>query len=127
MHPLHKDVAVIGLKVLAPYGFVLAGGYAVQAHGLLSRMSEDVDLFTNQGEPKAFAEAVGVVQRAWRAAGLGAAITLQHKTFARFMPTSAPGPKSSASRGSADRRRGGWRGLREGPEAPRPATDTCCA
>jgi hypothetical protein len=40
-------LARIGLRAAARYGFVLAGGYAVQAHGFLTRRSEDVDLFTS--------------------------------------------------------------------------------
>jgi hypothetical protein len=32
------------LAAIETFGFVLAGGYAVQAHGLLKRISEDVDL-----------------------------------------------------------------------------------
>jgi len=37
-------LAEIGLRVAARYGFALAGGYAVQVHGILDRPSEDVDL-----------------------------------------------------------------------------------
>ena len=46
MEPVHLRLAEVGLRVAGRYGFALAGGYAVQAHGLLSRPSEDVDLFT---------------------------------------------------------------------------------
>ena len=37
----------VGLGVLGDYGFALAGGYALQAHQLVDRLSEDVDMFTN--------------------------------------------------------------------------------
>jgi hypothetical protein len=37
----------IRLGSLGEYGFALAGGYALQAHGLVQRISEDVDLFTD--------------------------------------------------------------------------------
>jgi hypothetical protein len=40
--PLHERVARTALATIDKYGFVLAGGYAIQAHGLLERMSEDV-------------------------------------------------------------------------------------
>ena len=49
MQALHEVAARIGLAAAAPFGFVLAGGYAVQAHGFLVRRSEDVDLFTTLG------------------------------------------------------------------------------
>ena len=43
-------------------GFALAGGYAVQAHGILERPSEDVDLFTTMDAEDQFGTAVaGVV------------------------------------------------------------------
>ena len=46
MEQVHLRLAEIGLRVAGRYGFALAGGYAVQAHGILDRPSEDVDLFT---------------------------------------------------------------------------------
>ena len=45
MDPFHERLARVALKVTASYGFALAGGYAVQAHGFLDRPSADVDLF----------------------------------------------------------------------------------
>jgi hypothetical protein len=44
--PFHERLARTGLAAARQYGFALAGGYAVQAAGLLERPSEDVDLFT---------------------------------------------------------------------------------
>ncbi|TDE44097.1 hypothetical protein E1295_25495 [Nonomuraea mesophila] len=46
MDALHELVARIGLAATERFGFALAGGYAVQAHGFLARQSEDVDLST---------------------------------------------------------------------------------
>ena len=46
MDPFHARLARIALEAARSYGFALAGGYAVQVHGFLSRMSSDVDLFT---------------------------------------------------------------------------------
>jgi hypothetical protein len=45
MDPFHERLARVALEVTAAYGFALAGGYAVQAHGFLDRPSADVDLF----------------------------------------------------------------------------------
>lgn len=47
MDDFHRRLAQIGLDAAAEHGFALAGGYAVQAHGILQRPSEDVDLFTS--------------------------------------------------------------------------------
>ena len=42
MHPFHERLARVGLAAVSTYGFALAGGYAVQAHGLLVRPSYDI-------------------------------------------------------------------------------------
>ena len=44
MRDFHRRLAVVALRVLEPYGFVLAGGYAISAHGIGARPSMDVDL-----------------------------------------------------------------------------------
>jgi Nucleotidyl transferase AbiEii toxin, Type IV TA system len=67
---MHQRLAAIGLGAAEQYGFVLAGGYAISAHGMGDRPSMDVDLFTNQAGPERFDEAVDRVQAAFRAAGL---------------------------------------------------------
>ena len=43
MDPLHRRAMRLGLAATEKYGFALAGGYAIQAHGFLDRVSEDVD------------------------------------------------------------------------------------
>ena len=45
MDPFHERLARVGLRAAGQYGFALAGGYAIQAHGFLDRLSADVDLF----------------------------------------------------------------------------------
>ena len=44
MDPFHERLARVALDAAGMFGFALAGGYAVQAHGFLQRMSSDVDL-----------------------------------------------------------------------------------
>lgn len=68
MDPLHERVAKIGLTATERFGFALAGGYAVQAHGFLTRRSEDVDLFTSAGG--GFDTAVRAALAAYRDAGI---------------------------------------------------------
>jgi Nucleotidyl transferase AbiEii toxin, Type IV TA system len=56
----HRDVAVIALRAAGKHGFALGGGNALIAHGIVSRPTEDVDLFTNEDDGvKAAAGAVG--------------------------------------------------------------------
>ena len=49
--PFHQRVLHISLPLCERFGLVLAGGYAVQAHGLLERSSQDLDFATNQHVP----------------------------------------------------------------------------
>jgi hypothetical protein len=78
-------MATLGLQALADYGFVLAGGYALQAHGFGHRESDDIDLFTNDLDPTPFAEAVDHVVTAYRAAGLDAEVARRAPLFARLV------------------------------------------
>ena len=70
----------IGLGVLGDYGFALAGGYALQAHQLVDRLSEDVDMFTNNQDPKRFGEAVVYLADAYRQEQLRVDIVRQADT-----------------------------------------------
>lgn len=45
---LHRKVAAIALGAAAGYGFALGGGNALLAHGVTTRPTQDVDLFTDQ-------------------------------------------------------------------------------
>jgi hypothetical protein len=80
-------LAEIGLRVASQYGFALAGGYAVQAHGILDRPSEDIDLFTAWERRDEFAAAVDAVVAAYRADDYAVAVTQQFDTFARLAVT----------------------------------------
>jgi hypothetical protein len=64
---LHRQVAAVALAAAAGHGFALGGGNALLAHGIISRPTQDVDLFTDQEHGvEAAAEAV---EEALRAAG----------------------------------------------------------
>jgi hypothetical protein len=63
MDPFHERLARVALDVTASYGFALAGGYAVQAHGFLDRPSADVDLFAEASAQFDFSQAVDAVDR----------------------------------------------------------------
>lgn len=52
MDELQEHLARIGLRVIAGRGFVLGGGHAIELHGMGTRPSEDVDLFSpERGSP----------------------------------------------------------------------------
>jgi hypothetical protein len=68
-------LAELGLRVAGRYGFALAGGFAVQAHGILDRPSEDIDLFTAWERRGEFAAAVDAVIDTHRAHGYAVDVT----------------------------------------------------
>ncbi|MFI6760971.1 nucleotidyl transferase AbiEii/AbiGii toxin family protein [Micromonospora sp. NPDC050417] len=63
----YREVARVALSVADRYGFVLGGGVAWAAHGLVSRPTEDVDLFADVDG--AAGAAAAEVRNALRAAG----------------------------------------------------------
>ena len=67
---LHQQVAAIALHAASEHGFALGGGNALIAHGLISRPTQDVDLFTDQ--ERGVEAAAGSVAAALREAGLQA-------------------------------------------------------
>ncbi|MCZ7421213.1 nucleotidyl transferase AbiEii/AbiGii toxin family protein [Verrucosispora sp. WMMA2121] len=87
MDPFHERLARTGLAAAERYGFALAGGYAVQAAGLLERPSEDVDLFTAWDRRNEFTAAVAAVVNAYRNDGLTVETERQYDTFARLAVT----------------------------------------
>lgn len=92
MDRVHRHLAEIGLQAAKQYGFALAGGYAVQAHGILERPSEDVDLFTAWERRDEFTTAVDVVTAAYRAHGYHVEVAQQFPTFARLSVTDPAEP-----------------------------------
>jgi hypothetical protein len=84
MDPFHEKLARTGLAAAQRYGFALAGGYAVQAAGLVMRPSEDIDLFTAWERRADFAAAVSAVVDAYRADGLSVETERHHDAFVRL-------------------------------------------
>ena len=98
MDELQDRLVRLALGVLDEYGFALAGGYALQAHGLVERMSDDVDLFTDRWDSSEFSLAVDSVIDVYRRAGFEVAVVRRAETFARLQ---AVDPRSSRT-GSVD-------------------------
>jgi hypothetical protein len=67
---LHRQVAAVALAAAAGHGFALGGGNALLAHGVISRPTQDVDLFTDHQH--GVEAAAGAVEAALRGAGFAA-------------------------------------------------------
>ncbi len=67
---LHRQVAAVALRAASQHGFALAGGNALIAHGVIDRITQDVDLFTD--EEHGVEAAAAAVEAALRAAGFDA-------------------------------------------------------
>ncbi|MFH8492111.1 nucleotidyl transferase AbiEii/AbiGii toxin family protein [Streptomyces longisporoflavus] len=66
---LHRRLLVDVLAIGSPYPLVITGGYAVQAHGLVERLSQDLDVATENPAPMSeIADTVarGLAGRGWR-------------------------------------------------------------
>ena len=70
INELHRRVATVALRVATRDGFALGGGNALIAHGLITRPTQDVDLFTN--EETGVEAAADSVETALREAGFDA-------------------------------------------------------
>lgn len=89
MDPFHEQLARVALDAAGSFGFALAGGYAVQAHGFLNRMSSDVDLFAEASGEFDFPEAVSAVIKAYQREGLQVQAEVLTASFARLDVRSA--------------------------------------
>jgi hypothetical protein len=90
--PLHRLLAEIGLRAGGPFGFALAGGHAVAAHGIIDRPSEDVDLFADWQRRADFPTAVDAVVAAYEGEGFNVVVDLRLETFARLHVSQAADP-----------------------------------
>jgi Nucleotidyl transferase AbiEii toxin, Type IV TA system len=84
MDPFHEQLARIALDTAGPFGFALAGGYAIQAYGFLSRQSSDVDLFADPSTEVDFTRAVDAVIAAYQQERLRVDTELRTASFARL-------------------------------------------
>src|SRR5215469_1060740 len=84
MDPFHERLARIALDTAGSHGFALAGGYAIQAYGFLSRLSSDVDIFTSSRAEVDFEQAVDSVVAAYGRASLEVTVEMRGPSFARL-------------------------------------------
>jgi hypothetical protein len=87
MEPRHRAIAEIALRVAGPFGFALAGGYAVRAYGIGNRPSGDVDLFTDWQRRADFPAAVDAVVAALGDHGYAVRVAVRGESFARLLVT----------------------------------------
>lgn len=89
MDELHRRLIRIGLDALADdYGYALAGGYAVQAHRIVNRVSDDVDLFAPiDRATREMPAATERIAAAYEAAGYAVELVYQSPTYTRLNVT----------------------------------------
>ncbi|MFJ9945177.1 nucleotidyl transferase AbiEii/AbiGii toxin family protein [Streptomyces erythrochromogenes] len=66
---LHRRLLTAVIDIGTPYPLVITGGYAVQAHGLVQRLSQDLDVATENPAPMAEIAASlehGLASRGWQ-------------------------------------------------------------
>lgn len=69
LNDLHRRLLADVLAIGTPYPLVITGGYAVQAHGLVDRLSQDLDVATENPAPMdEIVQTVsdGLIQRGWQ-------------------------------------------------------------
>jgi hypothetical protein len=86
MDPDHEQVARIGLAAVRDQGYALAGGHALAMHGIGSRPSKDVDLFTDQQQTD-FGQTVERLQAAYGEQGYDVNVTRQAEEYAQVQLT----------------------------------------
>lgn len=85
LNALHRRLLRDVLEIGNAFPFVITGGYAVQAHGLVDRLSRDIDVATNSSLPMAtLADQLigGLTERGWQVRAIGV-----DPISARFMVT----------------------------------------
>jgi hypothetical protein len=85
LNALHRRLLQDVLEIGNAFPFVITGGYAVQAHGLVDRLSRDIDVATNSSVPMAaLADHLigGLTERMWQVRVIGI-----DPISARFMVT----------------------------------------
>lgn len=92
MDAFHAKLAQIGLLVSAQYGFALAGGHAVNAHGFINRPSADVDLFAAlDADPSV---ACKDIVAAYQREGLSVTIDHESRYYVRLTVADSSGQQS---------------------------------
>jgi hypothetical protein len=87
----HRRIAQIALAAAGHYSLALAGGYAVQAHGIGQRPSGDVDLFLAWDRHGEFDHALDAVTDALARENFSVKLLMRGATFARLQVAAEDG------------------------------------
>lgn len=104
MDPFHERLAQVALRASSHLGFALAGGYAVQMHGFVTRPRKDLDLFTST-ECTDFGDGVTTIKSAYEKNGIAVRIDICSDHFARLWVTDKNSGHSTKVELAADIRR----------------------
>jgi len=88
---LQRLLTARALRALDGKGFALAGSGAIREHGIVDRLTRDVDLFTNAADPEEFAAAVQLVIAEFSGGGFHTDVVRQSDAFAQLLITNAEG------------------------------------
>lgn len=88
-----RTLTRVALEAAASEGFALAGSGAIREHGLISRPTQDVDLFTveRRDDPGAFARGVEAARDAWEEAGYTVTELRRTGEFANYLLSDGAG------------------------------------
>lgn len=84
---IQRAVTSIALEVAAQHKFALAGSGAIREHGLITRPTDDIDLFTVASAHNHFDLAAEQIVTRLREAGVEVEVELQADSYARFSVT----------------------------------------
>ncbi len=111
---LHRRLLADVLAIGTPYPLVITGGYAVQAHGLVDRLSQDLDVATENPAP--IDEIIHTVGDGLSARGWGIRHIESSPLSGRLTPPIPPRARSARSTSSRKR---------SGPRPRLPSTVRC--
>lgn len=77
----HLRVSQVVLVAVEPLGFALGGGYALQVHGIIDRLSTDLDTYTATMDADVFDAAESAVVAALEGTGLGVDVVRSDSWF----------------------------------------------
>jgi hypothetical protein len=86
-----REVTRLLLSVIEDEGFALAGSGAIREHGLTSRPTEDVDLFTSRAGAENFSKAIALAMSVLRVQGYEVAEARRAEQYAHLHITAPDG------------------------------------
>lgn len=88
---LQRSITTFALQALHGRGFALAGSGAIREHGIVDRLTRDIDLFTSQTDPSEFDESVSLLMVELRQAGNLVVEVRRTASFAQLLITAPDG------------------------------------